>query len=303
MSLVRTGFVSIPPGAAAGFDHADVYRAGRRMYVAHTGADRVDVLDCERRVFLRSLPDLPGVAGVLVDEEHDLLFTSDRAAARASVFRCSDELLLGRVEVGPHPNGLAYDRRRRRLYTFNLGEPLGESCTASVVDLESVRAIAELPLPGRPRWALFDSERDRVYANIREPAQIAVVDPDAMAIERAFSVTSAGPHGLWLHAGRLFCAADGGDLVVLDAADGRVAASLPLPGVPDVVMHDPERGRLFVAIGEPGLVAVFDSERLEAVETVETEPGAHTACWDPHGRRLYVFCPESCGAAIYEDTG
>ena len=97
------------------------------MYVAHTGADRVDVLDCDARTFLRSLPELPGVAGVLVDEEHDLLFTSDREAARVSIFRCSDERLLGQVEVGPHPNGLAYDRRRRRLYAFNLGEPLGEA--------------------------------------------------------------------------------------------------------------------------------------------------------------------------------
>src|SRR5437773_10443449 len=105
------------------------------MYVAHTGADRVDVLDCERQAFLRSLPALPGVAGVLVDEDHDLLFTSDRAAARISVFRCSDETLLGRVDVGPHPNGLAYDRSRRRLYSFNLGEPVGENCTASVVDV------------------------------------------------------------------------------------------------------------------------------------------------------------------------
>lgn len=302
MSLVRTGFIPIPAGDTPGFDHADVYGAGRRMYVAHTGADRVDVLDCERRTFLRSLPDLPGVAGVLVDEEHDLLFTTDRAIARVSVFRCSDERLLGQVEVGPHPNGLAYDRRRRRLYAFNLGEPLGESYTASVVDLESMRVIAELPLLGRPRWALYDSEHDGVYANIREPAQIAAIDPHALAIERPFPVPSEGPHGLWLHAGRLFCAADGGDLVVLDTADGRVCASLPLPGVPDVVMHDPERGLLFVAIGEPGLVSVFHSWPLEYVETIETEPGAHTTCWDPLGRSLYVFCPASCGAAIYEDT-
>ena len=89
MSLVRAGFVPLPPGARPGFDHADVYQAGRRMYVAHTGADRVDVLDCERQVFVCSLPDLPGVAGVLIDEAHDLLFTSDREAARVSVFRCS----------------------------------------------------------------------------------------------------------------------------------------------------------------------------------------------------------------------
>jgi DNA-binding beta-propeller fold protein YncE len=87
MSLERVGFVFVPAGEKAGFDHADVYRPGRRMYVAHTGADRVDVIDCRTRTFLRSIPELPGVAGVLIDEDHDLLFTSDRGAARISVFR------------------------------------------------------------------------------------------------------------------------------------------------------------------------------------------------------------------------
>lgn len=156
MSLVRVGFIAVPPGASRGFDHADVLCTGRRMYVAHTGADRVDVLDCEQQTFLRSLSGLPGVAGVLIDEGHDLLFTSDRGDARVSVFRCSDEHLLGCVAVGPHPNGLAYDRRRRRLYCFNLGEPLGENCTASVIDLGSMRVVVELSLPGRPRWALYE---------------------------------------------------------------------------------------------------------------------------------------------------
>src|SRR5262249_54526622 len=104
VSLTRTRFIEVPPGARPGFDHADVYRAGRRMYVAHTGADRVDVLDCGRLEYLRSLDDLPGVAGVLIDQRDDLLLTSDRGAARVSVFRCSDEQLLGEVAVGPHPN-------------------------------------------------------------------------------------------------------------------------------------------------------------------------------------------------------
>ena len=119
MALARTGFIPIPPGREAGFDHADVYRAGRRIHLAHTGADRIEVLDCNARSYLGAPAELPGVAGVLVDEEQELLFSSDRGAARVSVFRCSDESLLGRVEVGPHPNGLAYDQQRRRLYSFN----------------------------------------------------------------------------------------------------------------------------------------------------------------------------------------
>jgi DNA-binding beta-propeller fold protein YncE len=302
VTLVRAGFIPIPPGPKAGFDHADVHRGGRRMYVAHTGADRIDVLDCETRTYLRALGvELPGVAGVLIDEEHDLLFSSDRGAARVSFFRCSVEELLGRTEVAPHPNGLAYDRQRRHLYSFNLGEPLGENCTASVVDLDSLRVIAELPLPGRPRWALYDRERDVVYANIQKPAQIVVINCERPLIERALPVPSAGPHGLWLDGGKLFCAADGGDLVALDCDSGEAIASLPLPGVPDVVMHDAHLRRLYVAIGEPGLVCSFDSERLEQLETVETEQGAHTIGWEPVARCLYVFCPASGGAAVYQE--
>ncbi len=233
MTLVRTGFVAVPPGRAAGFDHADVWLGDSRsrLYVAHTGADRIDVIDCAARTFLRSLEDLPGVAGVLIDREHDLLFSSDRACARVSIFRCSDEAPLGHVQVGPHPNGLAYDRTRRRLYSFNLGEPLGERCTASIVDLDALAVIAELPLLGRPRWALYDEERDVVYANIRNPAEIAVIDCEQVKIARAHAVPSSGPHGLWLDAGRLFCAADGGALAVLDRDTGDLLESLPLPGV------------------------------------------------------------------------
>jgi DNA-binding beta-propeller fold protein YncE len=301
MSLERGGFIAIPPGAKPGFDHADVYRAGGRMYVAHTGADRVDVLDCQRREFLRSLHDLAGVAGVLIDEQGDLLFTSDRAAARVSAFRCSDEQLLGQVAVGPHPNGLAYDANRRRLYAFNLGEPLGENCTASVVEVDSLQVIAEFSLPGRPRWAVYDPERDVVFANIREPAQIVVIDAAQAVLDHAYTVPATGPHGLRLDRGRLFCAADGGVLAVLDRDSGELLASLPLPGVPDVVMHDPELARLYVAIGEPGVVCSFDSDRLEQLETVATERGAHTLGWDPDGRCLYVFCPESGGALVLEE--
>jgi hypothetical protein len=302
MSLVRAGFIPIPQGARPGFDHADVFAHGRRMYVAHTGADRIEVLDCNARTYLRALPaELTGVAGVLIDPEHDLLFSSDRGAARVSVFRCTDEQLLGQVQVGPHPNGLAYDRARRQLYSFNLGEPVGENCTTSIGALDTMHMIAELLLPGRPRWAVYDPERDSVYANIQKPAQIVVIDCEHGAIARTLEIPSDGPHGLWLDRGRLFCAADGGDLVVLDRDSGRLLKSLPLPGVPDVVMHDADLRRLYVAIGEPGVVCSFDGERLEQLETVETERGAHTCGWDPIDRCLYVFCPASGGAALYEE--
>jgi DNA-binding beta-propeller fold protein YncE len=300
VSLTRTGFIPLPPGRERGFDHADVWLGDvPRMFVAHTGADRVDVIDCETQSFMRSIDDLPGVAGVLIDREHDLLVTSDRACARVSVFRCSDEVLLGRIDVGPHPNGLAYDSKRRCIYSFNLGEPLGEGCTASVIHVDSMSVIGEIALPGRPRWAAYDAASDIVHANIRDPALIVRIDPADAAIVGSINVPAAGPHGLWIDGDRIYCAADGSTLVVIDRESGNVEASLPLSGVPDVVWLDARGKRLYVAVGDPGTVTVIDTAGVTEVETVTTESGAHTLAWEPTGTTLYVFCPESCGAALY----
>jgi DNA-binding beta-propeller fold protein YncE len=304
VTMTRIGFIAIPPGREPGFDHADTYRDGAgsaRMYVAHTGADRVDVLDCTARTWLRALPDHPGVAGILIDADADLLFTSDRSAAQVSVYRCSDETVLARVAVGPRPNGLAFDPRRGHLYSLNLGEPAGENCTSSVIDLQRQQVIATVPLPGRPRWAAYDRVTDQVYVNIRHPAGILAIDAAALAADRVIAVPANGPHGLWIDGDRLYCAADGKVLVVLHRDTGTVQASLPLPGAPDVVMHDPLLGHLYVAIGDPGVIAVADTTSLRMMESVPTELGAHTLGIDPQRHAVYVFLPASGGAAVYED--
>jgi DNA-binding beta-propeller fold protein YncE len=306
VSLRATGFIPLPGGERTGFDHADTYldRSGGRLYVAHTADNAIDVIDCRSNAYLRSLPDLPGVAGVLIDTERDLLFSSDRDAARVSWFRCSDEALLGRVEVGPRPNGLAFDTRRRHLYSFNLGEPPGTNCTASVVALDQPRVMATIALPGRPRWAVFDASADRVFVNIQDPAVILQIDAGVLMEAGRIAVGAHGPHGLALVRGQLFCAADGGELAVISRyADGpRVVKRLPLAGSPDVVMADERLSRIYVAVGDPGVVHSFDTQTLEPVETITTELGTHTIGWDPATAQRYAFAPQRGGALIFRDA-
>jgi DNA-binding beta-propeller fold protein YncE len=305
VTLERQGFIPIPPGASPGFDHADVYdagEAGQRMYVADTGANRIDVLDCVTNTYLHSLTDIPGVAGVLIDNWHDLLFSSDRGCARASIFRASTEELLGQVEVGAHPNGLAYDPGRRQLFTFNLGDPLGVGCSASVVELAGMRVVATIPLAGRPRWAMYDGDSDQVLVNIQKPAEIALINCETLKVDGAYAVPSEGPHGMGIVGDRIFCATDGQALVVLSRAGGEVIASLDLPGVPDVVMADEGLAHLYVAIGDPGVISVFDTGTLAHLKTVATELGAHTMGINPLQHTVYVFLPTSSRAAVLVDT-
>ena len=305
MTLEQRSLIPIPPGARPGFDHADVYDAGdgdQRIYLAHTGADRIEVLDCQTNRHVRSLPDLPGVAGVLIDNCHDLLFSSDRDSARVSIFRASDEALLGQVAVGAHPNGLAYDPVRRNLFTFNLGAPPGVGCTASVIALDGMEVVASIPLPGRPRWAMHDGDMDRVLVNIQRPAEIAIISCQTLQVDGVYAVPAEGPHGMCVVDDHIFCAADGRELVVLGRASGEVMASAHLPGTPDVVMVDESLAHVYAAIGDPGVIAVFDARTLAHLETVATQPGAQTIGINPTAHMVYAFLPASCAAVALFDA-
>jgi DNA-binding beta-propeller fold protein YncE len=116
------GYVDLPEHAKpGGFDHAAVHGRRQRLYVAHTANDALDVIDCATQTYVRSIPGLPGVAGALVSEDHDLVFTSNRGEDTIGIVSPERDEILAKVAVGVGPNGLAYDPRRRLLVVANVG--------------------------------------------------------------------------------------------------------------------------------------------------------------------------------------
>jgi DNA-binding beta-propeller fold protein YncE len=306
MILEQIGDVELPahdkPG---GFDHAAVHGPRSRLYVAHTANDALDVLDCATHRYVGSIPGLAGVAGALVSEEHDLVFTSNRGENTVGIFSPAHEAPLVKVSVGLGPNGLAYDARRSLLLAANVGNPAEPgSFTVSLVDASTRTMIAEVPVAGRTRWVIFDEGSESFYVNIADPPQIAVIEAaNPRSVARTYTVPAAGPHGLDLDPAsrRLFCACDGKVLVALDARTGAVLAQADLSGVPDVIFFNRERRHLYVAIGDPGLVEVFETDRMRRVETVRTEAGAHTLGFDSGRHTVYAFLPETHRALVYAD--
>ena len=67
-------------------------------------------------------------------------------------------------------------------------------------------------------------------------------------------------------------------------------------------MYDARRRRLYVAVGAPGTVTAFDTERLAPLATIATEEGAHTIGWDPRSARLFAFAPKRGGALVFAET-
>src|SRR5881296_1533961 len=147
MGLKHVGYVDLPPHAKpGGFDHAAVHSRRGLLYVAHTANDAVDVIDCTANTYLRSIPHLTGVAGALVSEAHDLVFTSNREEDTVGIFSPSREATVAKVKVGVGPNGLAYDAGHRLLLAANVGDPSrGGSFTVSLVGVGTRDVMAEVP--------------------------------------------------------------------------------------------------------------------------------------------------------------
>ena len=307
MALKPVGYVALPEHrGAGGFDHADVHARSNRLYVAHTGNDALDVIDIAHDRYVESVPGLTKVAGALVSEASGLVFTSNRGENTVSVFAPGAERDAFKIPVGVKPNGLAYDAARGILIAANVGDPsLPHSHTVSIVDLARRQCIAEVEVPGRTRWAVYDPARATFFVNIASPARIIAIDARApTTISRQYEVPAAGPHGLDLdsHAGRLLCACDAGVLLAIDIDTGRVLGDVALSGAPDVIFLHPRFGRLYVASGDPGVIDVVDTGAMRREQVVPTEAGAHTLALDRVGNKVYAFLPRSHRAAVFADT-
>jgi DNA-binding beta-propeller fold protein YncE len=307
MALRLLGHIELPPNRSkGGFDHADIHSPTDRLYVAHTGNDAIDVIDGARDRYLESIPGLTAVAGALVSEASGLVFTSNRGENTVSVFAPLAERDAFKIAVGVKPNGLAFDSARGTLIAANVGDPsIPDSYSVSVVDLARRERVAEVKAPGRTRWAIYDAAREMFFVNIASPARIIAIDArDPTRISKEYEVPAAGPHGLELDpaTGRLLCACDAGVLLAIDAASGRVLGDVALSGAPDVIFLQPQSGRLYVAIGDPGVIDVINIGTMRRDEVVTTEAGAHTLALDRKRSKVYAFLPQSHRAAVFVDT-
>ncbi len=176
--LRQIGYVALPEHrASGGFDHAAVHAASGHVYVAHTANDAVDVFDPVSQRHLYSVPQLRGVAGVLVSDEAQLVISSNRAENTIGIFGPGPDPQVSKVAVGVRPNGLAYDHVHRQILVANVGDPaIPGSHTLAVVAIDEGAVRAEIPVAGRTRWAIFDPEAQAFYVNIADPAEIVVVD-------------------------------------------------------------------------------------------------------------------------------
>ncbi len=81
---------------------------------------------------------------MLISDEAQLIIASNRSEDTIGIFAPGPQPEVTKIAVGVHPNGLAFDAKRRVIIVANLGDPaiLG-SYTLSVVDLDARQKRSE----------------------------------------------------------------------------------------------------------------------------------------------------------------
>ena len=105
MALTAAGTIEIPDSTGTAFDHGACEPETRRVFIAHTARDSLEVVDADTSRHLATLRGFPEAAGVVAGEGC-VLVTNRGSASLACVDAHTLETRIV-LETGPRPNGVA----------------------------------------------------------------------------------------------------------------------------------------------------------------------------------------------------
>jgi DNA-binding beta-propeller fold protein YncE len=166
-----------------------------------------------------------------------------------------------------------------------------------ILDPGSGEAAGDIRLPAHPESFQLERNGSRIFVNVPDARQVAVVDRATRTLTEAWEVPGARanfPMTLDEAARRLFVGARSPALMlVYDIDSGKVVAKVPIGGDTDDLFFDDKRKRVYVICGE-GRVDVFrqdDADHYSQIGTVKTAARARTGLFVPEEGRLYVAAP------------
>lgn len=274
-------------GGEGGWDYPFADAESRRLYLSH--ATRVEVLDLDSGNKIGTIEETEGVHGIAIAHDLKRGFVSDGRANAVTVFDLATLKTVATWKTtGENPDAILYDKPSRRLFTFN-----GRSKNTTVFDAASGTVVATIPLGGKPEFAVSRGD-GVVFVNIEDTAEIAEIDAKRAVVVRRWTLAPCeAPTGLAYDpkTARLFSVCENERMIVSDAKEGKVVASVPIGAGTDGAAFDESRHLAFSANGTDGTITVVREVapgKYEAVETVVTARGARTITLDEKTHRLYT---------------
>jgi len=281
---------SIPLADVRGrIDHLAIDVDAARLFVAALASDSVEVIDLRAATRAARLTGLQEPQGLAYQPNARRLFVASGRGGTVTAFGGSPLVPAQQLDGLDDADNVRLDRDEH-LY-------VGYGRALAILDPATLRRLADIALPGHPESFQLEREGDRIFVNVPDAGEIALVDRKTRSVVGAWRLDDAKanfPMALDERDHRLFVATRRpGALLVYDTGSGKRIARLPIAGDADDLFYDAARRRVYVVCGE-GKIEVIeqrDADRYRAATSVPTARGARTGLYSPERSELFVAVP------------
>ena len=278
----------IPLGDVSGrIDHLSIDRAHQRLFVAELGNDSIGVVDLAERRVAQRFAKLREPQGVGYAPAADTLVVANAKDGSVRFFAGAPLAPVGQLD-------LTDDADNVRLLADGRTALVGYgSGGLAIIDVAARAKRGDIRLKAHPEGFQIDPASQRVFVNVPDAREIAVVDLAAGRQIAGWTVPEARSNFpmAWLGARGEVVAVfrSPARLIRIRADDGTVLGNQETCGDADDVFHDARRDRLYVTCGE-GVVEVLraDGAGYVRLARIDTVGGARTGLFVPELDRLFV---------------
>jgi DNA-binding beta-propeller fold protein YncE len=281
--------VGIPLAAVKGrIDHFAIDVDRERLYIAELGNDSLGVIDVKSGT-ARTVTGFSEPQGVLYVASRDQVYVPNGGDGSVSVLSGDDLSKVQRIELGADADNVRLDPSTGRAV---VGYGAG---ALAWIDPSTGNRTSDIAVAGHPESFQFDPTGSRVFVNVPDSREIAVVDPKAGKVVGSWRQNDRANFAMTYDRGtdRLIVAfRSPAVLGVFDPKTGALKQRLPTCEDVDDLFADAKRRRLYVICGE-GQVDVFatGNDQYERLARVATRRGARTGLFVPELDELFVAVP------------
>jgi YVTN family beta-propeller protein len=277
-----------------------------RIYVANAGSDNVSVIDGGSSTVIATIPVGSAPHGVAVDASANRVYVANSGSNEVTVIDGEGNAVVATLAVGKEPWDLAADPNTGRVFVSNRG-----SGTVSVIDGRHNMLIGTVSVGNLPTAVAVNPEMGRVYVAIGGSGHLAVIDGVSSLLIATVPLTGGASAEAWDVAvdgssNRVYVApsaaeagdADAGTILVIDATNNSLAASIAIPSPAEALAVDSASGRIYAGGSSDGRLWVIDGRTNAVTSAVVLEGGLSAVDTDPADGRVHAAHADSASLSF-----
>jgi len=294
LPLTMAGAIELPR-VEGRIDHMAFDAATGRLYVAALGNNTVEVLDTQALKHVTSLQGFAEPQGIAVVPDRRLAVIANGRNRRVQFVDADTDKPMAALHVGDDADNVRYDANAGRVYVG-----YGDGAIAAI-DPKDGKLLSEVKVAGHPESFQLEHSGNRIFVNVPDAKQVAVIDRSSMKVTATWSVTAAAanfPMALDEANHRIFIGCRRpAKALVFDTTSGKQINAFDIVGDTDDLFYDASRKRLYISGGEGfvDVVAERSSNSFARIAHMPTAAGARTSLFTADQSRFYLAVPHRDG--------